>query len=203
MTDSLLLLRHFELCSRSKITDEGVKKLAKLKDLEHLDLSYNELITNEGFVPIAAKGKLKRLILHYTNVTDSLISIILTPCHQLELLDLSFCDNIGELAFHTLQEMFDCTEHRRKLTVIMLETGYVKKCDVQSPNHIIRNLTIIFKGNFLGRNICRSYEENPHNYKIDDHYDEEEHDWWEYPDECYVNSDYGESDESSETDDSA
>jgi Leucine Rich repeat len=72
---------------RTRITDQGLARLAGCKNLDWLDLSLTAA-TDAGLAKLAAATKLKQLFLEGTKITDASLPLI-GGCKSLETLDLA------------------------------------------------------------------------------------------------------------------
>uniref|UniRef100_A0A1B6F954 RRM domain-containing protein n=1 Tax=Cuerna arida TaxID=1464854 RepID=A0A1B6F954_9HEMI len=81
----------------SMLTDKGLSLLSHLRKLVDLDISYLEGANNVTLKSLASRShRLKRLLCRgCPDLTDEGCSQVVSMCNDLELFDLSGCDNIG------------------------------------------------------------------------------------------------------------
>jgi hypothetical protein len=92
--------------TRSKITDKGLERLAKLNlpNLDHLGLGWCDKITDAGIAHVCRIRTLKTLLLtECQNITDAAMSD-LANCKNLTYLDLRACRGITDKGIESLAQ---------------------------------------------------------------------------------------------------
>jgi Leucine-rich repeat (LRR) protein len=95
-------LHTLDLSYCDEITDVGVKELAKLTNLHTLDLSYCDKITDVGVRELAKLTNLHTLDLHQCNKITDFGLKELAKLTNLHTLDLSYCDKITDVGVREL-----------------------------------------------------------------------------------------------------
>lgn len=144
-------------------TDEGLKKLAKLHNLEHLDLSYNMSITHEGVnAVVAANANLKRLLLISTLVSEEVIPAVLTHCAEMRFLDLSDCNDVHFGLFISEFDTSTLPKKQKPLTIILGGTAIL----LENAEETHRKRVVS-----LGLNLVLDFETNNVKDLLEDYYD--------------------------------